>query len=231
MTTTTRLRGRTGLALSLVVALLLAISAQRARADSNPNPGILPPNSHAFGLTNGGWSAASWQYVGSIPVPNNPLFDQTGANCGMGQSGPVWFLVGLFNAPGTATRSRTIPAGKALFFPILNGAFCCGTIGQIRALGQRTLHDDTNLSAAVDGTAIPGLSTPVTIYLALSPVFTLTLPDNNIFGLPAGSYSPIVSDGIYLMLAPLPAGPHTVHFAGSSPGFSLDITYRLAITS
>ena len=38
-----------------------------------------------------------------------------------------------------------------------------------------------------------------------------------------------VADGYYLMLKPLSPGVHTLHFVGTIPGFSLDITYHLRI--
>jgi len=59
----------------------------------------------------------------------------------------------------------------------------------------------------------------------------LTLPVNNIYPgtPPAGTYSPVVSDGYYLMLVPLSTGTHTIHFAAPSGG--QDVTYTLTIGS
>ena len=37
----------------------------------------------------------------------------------VGQSGSVWFLAGIFGG-GSATRTCAVPAGKALYFPVLN---------------------------------------------------------------------------------------------------------------
>ena len=34
---------------------------------------------------------------------------------------------------------------------------------------------------------------------------------------------------MYLMAAPLPAGPHTIHFSGAIPNFIEDITYNLTV--
>lgn len=53
----------------------------------------------------------------------NPLLNPTSAaGCRVGQSGPVFFLVGTFPpAESVADRSGcTVPAHKALFFPLLN---------------------------------------------------------------------------------------------------------------
>ena len=61
-------------------------------------------------------------------------------------------------------------------------------------------------------------------------MFSLLLPDDNLFGLPAGAYAPAVADGYYLLLAPLPPGPHTITFGGTDgTGFSQDITYHITV--
>ena len=64
------------------------------QAVKTPDSGILSPTEKHHGKTYGEWGDAWWQFVVSIPTPNNPLIDPTGADCDVGQSGPVWFLVG-----------------------------------------------------------------------------------------------------------------------------------------
>ena len=64
-----------------------------------------------------------------------------------------------------------------------------------------------------------------------SSVFTVDLPDNNIFGVAPGEYGPNVDDGFYLLLPPLRVGQHTIHFHGSLAHYnSLDVTYNLTVT-
>jgi hypothetical protein len=113
-------------AAAIVLGLLAPAPAHLAQAAGNPNPGVLPPNSHPYGHSYAEWNNRWWQWAFSIPAPPdnpafNPLFDETGSNCGRDQSGPVFYLVGVFNISGTATRNDcVVPAGKALFFPVLN---------------------------------------------------------------------------------------------------------------
>ena len=64
------------------------------------------------------WTARWWQWVLSLPVENNPANDTTGKNCAINQNGPVWFLAGTVG--GVVERNCTIPAEKAILFPILN---------------------------------------------------------------------------------------------------------------
>ena len=66
---------------------------------------------------------------------------------------------------------------------------------------------------------------------AASPAgfFTVLAPENNIFsGIPGQSYE-TVSDGFYLLVAPLPAGAHTIKFGGVSRNFAADVTYNLIV--
>jgi hypothetical protein len=113
--------------LVITVALVLGTPGRRSvlAADScaPPTGSIIAPScptSATYGLSYSAWNAKWWEYVYSIPAATNPLLDEIGADCGVSQSGPVFFLVGVLNVSGTATRQCTIPAGKALFFPLLN---------------------------------------------------------------------------------------------------------------
>src|SRR5215470_13313076 len=112
MTRMTQRQMRLGLLATLAVAATLTVPGWSAHA-GNANPRILPPNSQAFGKTYGEWSVEWWRFVLSQPPATNPLFDTTGADCAIGQSGSVFFLVGAAGS-GTPTRDDCmVPAGKA----------------------------------------------------------------------------------------------------------------------
>ena len=51
-------------------------------------------------------------------------------------------------------------------------------------------------------------------------------------GLPAGETGRSVDVGVYLLLAPLSVGEHTIHFAGTFDEFnvSIDTTYHVTVT-
>ncbi len=199
---------------------------------------IIPPeNAEAqTGKTYGEWSARWWQYVFGIPFDNNPIFDPTGANCNFGQSGAVFFLVST--PGGSATRNECrVPAGKILFFPLLGFArFKEVTDPQpevsLRAVIKGFSKSTRELQANIDGEDISIRLNPKTTPLrTLSPAgfFTVIAPENNIFGgIPGQSYD-TVSDGFYLMVAPLPSGAHTIKFGGISRNFAADVTYNLIV--
>src|SRR5262249_16120462 len=84
---------------------LITLTASVATATSYPPASLL--------------AAKWWQWVLETPASINPLLDSTGDNGAINQPhGNVWFLAG--NTGGTTVRNVTIPAGRALFFPIVN---------------------------------------------------------------------------------------------------------------
>lgn len=238
-------------ALAVAAVALFFATLPTPAASSQPNSGVLPIGSAPYGKTYGEWSAAWWKWCFSLPSDGHPLFDT--AECSAGQSGPVWFLGGTFtlitgddgSVTGTATRDCTVPAGKALFFPILNTE--CSTVegnGETEQelrdcatfFGSSAAHPDSNLECTIDGNVVSDLIN----YRVESPLFTYgPLPDNNILqalglDVAAGTTSLSVSDGVYVMLAPLSKGTHTVHFSGSGiftvEEHGFDFVFRLNIT-
>jgi hypothetical protein len=249
-----KLKSIRGLQLSVLMVLGLMMLAPIVAQAGNSNPRVLPANSTPYGMTYGEWSAKWWQWAYSIPLPQNPLVDDIGVNAANGQSGPVWFLAGKFcltpcGSPEVATADRVVdvPAGKALFFPILNtewdnlGVSPPYSEEQLRDFAKSQMDTGENMVAEVDGVSIKNLGSALTTpYRVTSPVFTYHIPDNNIFGLfginfPAQDVQGVVGDGIYLMLAPLPAGQHQIHFKGDFPptapfgAFALDINYTINV--
>ena len=222
----------------LFVALAAGVALLGLQVTTGPAVAqVLPPDSNAYGNTYGEWSARWWQWVLSIPEATNPNLDPTGAHCAEGQAGPVWFLAGTFG--GSAIRACTVPAERALFFPLLNAAFGAATfdcapttpdvpceVEVLRAAAAAVVDNPTTLEASVDGVPLQDLSA----YRVPSPVFSLTLPEGAVLGLPSGTFAPMVSDGYWLMLAPLPAGAHIIHFKGvSNSGFEVEVTYTLTV--
>jgi hypothetical protein len=226
----------------VIVGLMVAAMIPVAQADSrNPNPQVLPLDSSPYGNTYGEWSARWWQWALSIPAVTNPVLDETGANCAEGQSGQVWFLAGAFFG-GTFERACTVSPDKALFFPIVNAAFgaavfdCEPTqpgvpcnITVLRAAAAASM-DPVTIEASIDGVPVRN----VRDYRVQSPVFSVTLPEGNVVDVPSGTYAPMVSDGYWLMLAPLSAGAHIIHFknsitGGPFAGTATEVTYHLTI--
>lgn len=199
------------------------------------NPGVYPINSKPFGKSYGEWGAKWWQWNYAIPKKDNPISDKTGAKCAIGQSGPAWFLAGTTG--GGVERTCTIPAGKAIMFPIVNGEFSFAgnpeikTEEGLRASVKDNIDKTVVLGASVDGHELKDLRN----YRAPSPLFTLYYPPDNVVGFPANTTSGDVADGYIIILEPLPAGNHEITFKGvlSDPtgitNFATEAKYHLIV--
>jgi len=98
----------------------------------------------------------------------------------------------------------------------------------MRAAAAQFVESVTALHAIIDGDSLVKFENRSRLR-AISPVFSLTLPADNIFGAPPGTYAPAVADGWYVMLAPLSPGRHTLRFGGATPSFSVNVTYHLRV--
>jgi hypothetical protein len=181
------------------------------------------------------WTAQWWQWVYSLPVSENPLFDETGALADTAQPNKdAFFLAGVISQSNTASRSITIPQGTPLFGPVINfendnvGRPNPMTVPELRA-GAAAVEDTAEYSLELDGVARPDLISRIK-----SPVFEYTLPDEDniyqFFGLDVtGTVRPAVSDGFWFYIPPLPVGTHTLTFSGTTPGFALEIEYTITV--
>lgn len=226
----------------LLVPLLL--TSRVAVCQGNPNPGVIPPHARAYGLSYAEWGTQWWRWAYSFPAAQFPPLQSGELDCSAGQSGPVWFLAGTAGQ-GPVTRSCTIPTGKALFFPIityLNDYPCPDpnfqpppgqTLEQFLTEGAQAIIDlVTQLEVVVDGQPLNDLFS----YRATSRLFTFTADpslvafDSCVTGTPQVG----VTDGYWILLNPLPPGPHTVFFRavidfGGGNTFEVQVTYNLTI--
>jgi hypothetical protein len=233
---------------AVVVAVLLAANLALA---INPNPKIFPPHAKPYGMTYGAWEGVWWQWALKATVDANPILDTTGEYAVINQSGQVFFLAGTFGG-GAVERTFTVPAGKALLIPIVNWIL---TYPEDTPAGlspeeaetwmRQTLNDTFNpmvaadLLCTVDGVAVLN---PL-MYRAQSEAFDLYLPADcasvtdwlSYQGVPyqEGWHYPNVSDGFWVMLAPLPSGSHVIRLKYPATGAEpwLDVTFRLTVAA
>ncbi|RDD63560.1 hypothetical protein [Ferruginivarius sediminum] len=204
------------------------------------------------GQSYGRWAVEWWQWALGVPAGSNPLFDETGENCDRRQVDDTWFLSGMIFFPGDephpVTRECTIPAGKALFFPLANQFFSAllddppeeRTEEFLRSIAA--CQEPVQAIVEIDGFRIPRperFSTGPDG--SLSPLFNVQLPPDNIFGAEAGPgdegkipelvLSPSAEEGVYLYVFPLSPGDHVIHWraTGCTPGNVQDITYFLTV--
>ncbi|MCO6454608.1 MAG: hypothetical protein J5I93_04835 [Pirellulaceae bacterium] len=216
----------------LTVGLMLAVCIQVAHAQGgNKNPGVLPPGATYRGMTYGEWGASWWRAAFAIPVVDgdHPLFS---GGAFQGEKGVV-YLAAVVGAP--AVVEVTVPPGTPLFLPVVNAE--CSVIEpppfhgddeeELRACANEFIDFTSGRSASVDGKAVKNLDA----YRTESPLFEFgPLPEDNLFGEPAGTTSPAVDAGYYLMLAPLSKGHHVVHVTATFDLFGASIDTYFLIT-
>jgi len=190
-------------------------------------------------------SVAWWQWALSKPVEDNPLIGsyKGGEQCdGRPVSptpGKTWFLGGSFGPGEKVKRTCTVPDETKLFFPVVNVVGFPSAPGETRQnqrqLARQFIREvvnapDFRMSVTVDGKKLESNR----IVRALSPVFSFTLPEDNILGLPAGQYNDASSNGLWVTLRPLSKGKHTIHWEVNATTqtfgvFTQDITYHLKV--
>jgi hypothetical protein len=199
-----------------------AISA--AAADTAPAITIIDPDEIVFDRSQVEWAESYLQWIAAFARGSSPSSDTTGAQCGAKQGGEVWFLA---SSDGTqaVVRDCAIPAGKTLFVPLVSttersnsGEPNCGAMAR-QAAGA--LAHVSRLSMTIDGHPVGGLQTH-------------RQPTGECFALDVRQASrsatrAAAADGYYVMLQPLPPGPHTIVVEARIDSTTLSTTYRLDV--
>jgi hypothetical protein len=219
----------------MTIAALTFVSASFAATTTMAAPTFAPPPPTAPHLkTYSNYGALWWQWAVGTPAPQNPVVDTTGANCLVAQPVPgTVFLAGTLDG-STVFRNCTVPVGSGFLIPILNRSFFAQQTDPPEQRTEAFVRSQVTcvetapvLSLTVDGVAIPN---PKAL-LEKSTLFSVNLPANNIFGVPAQLLSPSADEGYYAYVEPLTAGTHNVHITSSSTacGATQDATYSLTV--
>jgi hypothetical protein len=191
-------------------------------------------------------TAKWWEWVLAIPPEDNPLVDETGENCDVDQSGPIWYLAGTTG--GSAERECTIPEGKDILFPIVN--VFCSEVTDEEFIKQiiNTMEEDIPpsqlkrgligcaeffmdqvdiLEVTIDGEEVANLED----FRVQSPIFKIAYPEDNVYGVETTTEpQKSLSDGFWILLEGLEPGEHTIESTGGISGvFETSVTYHLTI--
>lgn len=197
---------------------------------------VLEPGIKHFGKSYNELAGDWWNWAVQFPLATNPIVEDGEVDCTRGQQGKIWFLAGNFG--GTSNRTCTIPTGKALFFPIINTLWWVpddgDTVDEVRASAQARIHPASTLEVSVDGVVI---ADPFA-YRAQSPPggFALhfgPLLDDLAFPPTPDPRDPAVTDGYWILLAPLRKGAHVIEIRSTRnlplPVFTLEVIYDLTV--
>ena len=201
------------LAPSLALALALA-TALPAQAQ------LVPPGRAIAGATQEEWSKRWWHWALSFDEDSSPVADDDGSRCAQGQSGPVWFLAGTYEAR-RVTRSCRVPAGKTLFFPLVNFiAFPPEDEREACASLMLRAEEETDAPAAlvldVNGKRFQALDA----HRQATRGCFLVAPQDD---------APAAGNGYYAAFGPLKAGRYTLNFGGILPSLQQAVTYTLDV--
>jgi hypothetical protein len=224
--------------------LAFAASATDIAVDSvDPtfNPMLFPISSRPYGANLATWAERETAWLYAIAADRNPQLDQTGAHCGVNQSGPVWFLPPIFG-PDVMDQSRTctIPRGKAIFLDIGHVAPLHPCPNRAPNPGESVAHYLFRRSmvtmSSVDFLSVSLDDAPVQNvlhYRFVSPEPFVLKGDASLAGVLngciTGNWQAASADGFFMMFRPLAPGPHTIVVRGTNT-FGDDKTYRYYLT-
>ncbi len=230
-------RFRSWVVLLVVTAVSLLAVAPAIAQEATPGVAVdgvtvLEPDETYAGVSRGEWNARWIQWILSFPADTGPGVDPTGERCGYGQSGPVFFLPTNLTGEPSATTC-VVPEGMAIFVPI-SGAVCSTVhpppfFGRTEAELQTcatTAMEGTRVEASVNGQEVPGLER----YRAGSPLFTMTFPEDNFYGVPAAVALTVV-EGYAFIIAPPSPGEYEITKLTifSNPTEAGGTTYRVIV--
>lgn len=130
---------------------------------------------------------------------------------------------------------------KSIFMPVHNwifgaGVFDCdptvpGVPCEVPVLREKAAAATTAAEVVevwIDGTPVQDVRS----YRRSSPSpFSITMPQGAVFGIPAGTYFPQVTDGYWLMLTPFSKGHHIirVHVVNSAAGIDMTVITHVIV--
>lgn len=213
----------------------LASKAKPAKA-SHPFEHLSPTDDLLIGWLR--WALAQPYHEGSIA-------DTTGEKCALGQQGPVWYLAGTFGGP--VVRECDVPAGKKLFFPLVN-RWCvfppefyesdeqiADVLPDFEEWYDYQHGNTCSLTLRIDGVDVrPDFeSLDEDTYIEVIEPFDVDLnPEHWAPDYFDGGIIPTIGDGQYALIKPLPPGDHVIEFGGSICGpypFETSATYLLHV--
>jgi hypothetical protein len=220
----------------------------------NPNPGIMPSNSKPGGLSYGEWNAEWWEWALTTPFnEDHPLYDNSPPPSTVSNEGlpgyDALFLGSSLNGQAEVDRDISISPGTKILIPLFNAVYVDLSQSDPDDPNSEYIPDDTTVEnmkkevdasmkgveinfIEIDGKSIADPeSSPSDVFL-MGP-----FPEENVWGIniQEGAVANSLADGYYLLLHPLSAGMHEIHFKtsglpkpdGTIP--SQEVTYTITV--
>lgn len=216
-------RPMTAVRAAALIGVLALVTAGCGSDD--PAPGVTPnPSSTASAPGKAATEpeqtlpARWWTWAAGSPRGESPIADTTGEFCDQGQPDDVFFLAGTFGEEGVK-RTCTVPAGKPVYFPLLNQVCLVeGKQSDAAALKGCELFGDAR--ATLDGILLDAEEQTSGARFRFKP------RRGNDLDLSAGD---AVAWGIWTGPLELEPGEHTLEISAESDDFAVGVTYELTV--
>jgi hypothetical protein len=180
---------------------------------------IFPPGGKPYGLTYADHIKNFWKWAIKTPANENPVNDPTGVKCATGQentNSSVFYLAP--NNGGTSQRTCKVPAGKALFIPVMPVESSDKELpkASVAYLSKSAKDDQDHVNSLYLKIGDKEYNfKELDKYRTHTDAFDVVFPDNGIFGVLKGGVSTAVADGRYIITEPLAKGTYPIHFKSS----------------
>ena len=169
-----------------------------------------------------------WQWALSFPAAVNPLLDNSGHRCTLGQRGPLWFLAS--NTGGKTVRECVLPARTRVLIPVHNTVCFASDAPSASQCYDAALADWNGYSlaeAVLDGVPQALIEQPP---VPGESEFAVAVPRNGLFGLKPGLYRASIAAGRWAIVDLPEPGLYTLRVrAQSGSATAFDVTYRLTV--
>jgi hypothetical protein len=209
--------------------------------EASSSVNIYPPNSRPYNLTYADHAINFWKWALEMPASENPVNDQSGEKCANGQSNTnssVFYLT--FNNGGKSERTCKVPAGMALFIPVMQVEWSDkespgATVDDLRSAAKKD-QDSVNSLYLKLGDKEYNYQDLLKYRTQPTEQFEVMYADNGLFGVAKGGPSKVVADGFHILTEPLERGTYPIHFKSSlicpdpgcaEPNFAQDIQYTI----
>lgn len=199
-------------------------------------------NDTPYGKSMQQWSNRWWNWMVGQPMDTNPTEDLKGKfanNCQTYDN--VYFLCGTTKTMNNVVRNCEIPDGKSILLPVicyehslLEDSSVTDPLELLR-LSTKDLNDYkvNDISTIIDRKEY---NTNNGIIRIRSPLFRITLPKNNVWGIDKEGFTVAASDGYWLFINDIDPGSYDISVkakpSSSNTGIlEIDTTYKVHIKS
>jgi len=197
---------------------------------------LFTENDTPYGKSLQQWSNRWWNWMVGQPKTTNPAMDDRGSyanNCQTYED--VYFLCGTTTTK-TVKRECTVPDGKAILMPVICFEYSLLEDTNVKnphdllGLATRDLIKYNKISAKINGNEITPDSGIIRIR---SPHFTITLPEDNVWGVGNG-FTFAAADGYWIFIRDLDPESYdiTVQAQPSNSekdSLAIDTTYKVKV--